>query len=768
MYRYVLLVLLALLFPAAVSAQTPTPTPTLTDDGIISTYNYDLTPEPQFSADMSHDDILRFLGVQESYQIGVMGTADLTRPGVSQLSEVLPLVAPRSAAAVFISCSDRNGSMPSTFQELDGSLATVTNWDWPTYRVCGNLSGPACAAALGDKTTYTYYYNDMGRGSYFTVPYLSFVGAPLGTIAPPSALYSTTPEWSVKLFYERGSTRKPEAGVIPTWSPDTPNPSAFWDFVTNIWNPKEIGKIFDSSVSGRRWYLANIASDQVANYAVQIRLPKIYLNTFKPRISVCAMRPSQYSPEYAATAVIEQTKVSAERTKTAGDVSIPPGATPQTLFEYYDKSINDMWYGGGVYLKCKPLTGKTTYEHCYIDFYGAAGSVPTVLRSGLGVRLVEYDPSDTKLWLNGRTIATTNFTAPRGSWARLTFESVRNWARNKGITFDPYRMVIAVSCPLDGVNILCSPSVNGNAYTHMYNNSADNRKPMRASNSVLGLYGSYPMGVQHYLTATAYKTQKTPTRTMLVMTAVPTITRQPTVLVPTMPPLPPTINATTQAAATRTAITNQQRTATAAAGVTYATQTKLAQIYATATAQQSQLYLMATQSRQTATAQIAIALTSEAVATQYLAATLTSIADTVSTVQATQQSQIDRTATVAVLIDNGDAVIRYSTNQQLEQVNDVSKVGPGAVFELLGNAVTAFDRGLYNSPCNGFPASIGGSSTSSGAYQITNDLADSLCQIRIWLDAQTSVVPLVKQILSAIFVLLIVIMVMRIMRGSNK
>lgn len=571
MIRLIFLVFVALLFPVAALAQTPTITPTTTPTptplfgGVLSTYNYDLTPEPQFDPSMSHDDIMRSLGVQQSYQVGVFGDASLSNPGNTQLSEVVPYVPfGRSAATSFISCSDRNGSTAAAFQNLDGTAATVVNWDWPTYSVCGNLSGPACAAALGDKTTYTYYYSDMGRGSWFTIPYLSFVGAPTGVVAPPSSIYSTTPEWSAKLYFETGSTRSPEAGVIPTYRPEQANPTAIYDLISNIWNPKEIGRIFDSSVSGRRWYITNLQSNEVGNFAVQFRMPKIYLNTFKPRLSVCAMRPYQYSPEFAATAVAEQTAIAATRTLVAGDVVAPPAPTSPPTFEFWDSYLNDMWYGGSFYLKCLPLAGKTSLDHCFINVYGAGGTVPTVLRSGVHIKIVEYDPATNKV---GSDLLKSNFVAARGVWSRLSFDFIRDWAKTKGISFDPYRMWIYVSCPVGGINMICVPSVNGSAFNHMYSKSEDNKKPIRSGSAVLKLYGSYPGGQQAYLTATAYKSAKTPTVTQRIMTTVPTLTRQPTVIWPTVPPIPPTVNATLQTGATQTAISRQRQTATAAASV---------------------------------------------------------------------------------------------------------------------------------------------------------------------------------------------------------
>lgn len=759
-------IVLVMLIPGAALANTatPTPTPTVAGDTYISTQQvFDLQPELQYDASFTHDDIVRDLGISDAFEVGVYAQSlDMTSKLNEQLGDSSAVLStPRSSA--WVSCSERSGSTPVAIAPPVGAAA-VSEWTWSQYTECGGYRGPACAAQLQDITYYTMYYSDLGRGSWITIPYLWFSGAPAGVSAPPSAVYSSRPEWHAKLYFEDGSIREPEAGVIPTYRPEVQSPGQPYEYMSNIWNPREIGLVNDTNVSGRRYYITQLTANQVANFAVQIRMPRRLLNSFKPRISVCAVRPYQYSPAYAQTQVVLQTQVAATRTSVAGDVIVPPAPTRVTTNNTWNDKLIQMHTGARWYTQC--LTNDL--NQCFVEVYGSAGSTPTYVRTALRISVLDYDPSTKRV---GSEVYSQNYVFARGAVSRIDYAQIAGYMLQSGKAFNRYRHLIQIQCPITGSNIICAPP-SGPNWANQYecaNGSCPNNRPMTtASNAYmiwsLAGYG----GSQAGMTATAYKSQRTPTITQRVFTAVPTFTQRPTVVWPTLPPPPPTINATLQTGATQTAIVRQRQTATTAAGSTYGTQTAVAVIIAQATAAQATANAQSTAFRQTATAQTRATQTVQAVATVQLAATLTAISQQVGTQQATQEAGANRTATVAVLIDDGDAVIRFRTNEQLEQVEEVSNVGPGAVFDMLSNAFTAFDRGLYSTPCNGFPASLGGVSTTDGAYQITNDLAQSLCTIRQWLDSQTSVIPLVRQILSVVFVLLIAIMVLRIIRGSSK
>ena len=770
MSRLLIVLITMFAIPGVVLANTPTPTttptPTATAVGqtYIDTVNlYDTDWTSQYDPSMSHNDIMRSLGVDGSYQSGVYGQS-LPFNDVLNVS----LGADRSPdnpvtrSLSYITCSDRNGSVAGAYTRMAGVQA-VAQWNWTQYTECGGYRGPACAAQLQDMGTYTYYYSDLGRGSWFTIPHLSFFGAPIGAPAPPSGVYSTVPQWTAKLFFENGSVREVETGAIPTWRPDQQAPGQPYINWGNIWNPREIGRTFETDTAGRRFYITALQNNQVANFAVQFRMPKRYIDTFKPRLSVCAVRPNEYNPSFAATAQAQQTNVAATRTVVAGNIIVPPAPTTAVSALQWDDQIKALWQGQSYYAQCRPVNNIDRYDHCWFDFYGASGSTPTYIVSGLYVEVFSYDPATRQV---GGLIAFANFTGTRGLFNKLTFEQIKTWYQSQNNRrWDPYRTIVQISCARFNGNT-CPPAYN-NGQIDMYKEPGHHLPTGRSSPTYLILSpGQFKNNFR--ATATAYKSQRTPTRTVQVMTAIPTFTPRPTNVWPTLPPAPPTINATTQTGATQTAIVRQRQTATAAAGVTYATQTAVAVAIAQATAAQATAYTQQTAQRATATAAIAQTQVVELAITSAAQATMTAVAQIVGTMAATQQAGVNRTATVQMLIDDGDAVFRGSFGEQIEQAKDVSEVGPGGVFSVLVDAATAFDRGLQSSPCNGLPASIAGRSTTSGDYQITDDLAASLCTIRQWLDAQTNVIPLIRQILSVVIVLLIVIMIMRIIRGSSS
>jgi hypothetical protein len=395
------------------------------------------------------------------------------------------------------------------------------------------------------------------------------------------------------------------------------------------------------------------------------------------------------------------------------------------------------------------------------------GTTPSNLRSALYVRVYEWSATTGRI---GKMIKGYNTLCPRGEWCKLSFADVKKdfpeYSNNK--------YLIGISCGIS-FNVVCPPFASPGAdwlnFLHWFD-SGDQRTSVRSRS--VKMFRSPYQGAVSYLTATAYKSQKTATVTRQIMTAVPSFTPRPTISFPptiTLGPPPPTVGG--QSAATLTAIARDAATKTAAAlslsqtqNAMRATQTALAlsqtQIQATRNAQ-------ATAARGTATAVTNATRTVEAAITQVLYITQTHIANNAATAAATLAPGVAATATALALASDGCAVFCFNVNEQTQALEkQAPTVGAGSVIAELARVFVSFENGLKSSPCNGLPASIAGVQLGSGDYQIRDDLANSLCYWRNWFDSNTNIFPMIRVVLAAVMVILIAIMVLRIIRRAIK
>lgn len=732
---HIILLLILLFMPVSVYAQS-TSTPVTESIESITMGDSSIDDfEPQYDYD-SETDVFRELGVYDAYSFSMLGSM----AGLSDaelLNDNVVALVPFSRSSTTYACSVTDGTIPSNVSGVDG---VAGDWTYQQYTTCNNLSGPACAAVLQQRAYYSYIYSDLGRGSSFYISYLSFTGASSdgSSKAPVSNTFDVRNyKWASTVFYKTTSVREARPGVELT-----PIPSGSWVKIkSGLYNPNTIFRSVNPGPAGK-YYVDNISDTQIAMYAVQIMVPAVIVKTFKPRVNVCAVRPSSYDPVKAATAVARATNLAKTATaqvqKPATVVATPPSAT------YWDVNIQRMWENGREYYL---NIYHPNLDLSYLTFYGASGSVPSTLLSGIRIRIYDYDYSLNRV---GNMRQAITYTCARGQWCTLTASDIKknySW-------FNPSTMKLTVSCPVTA-NRVCPPMNVDDRFASWFD-AGERANSTKAANSVFSLDPKIDDGsISFPATATAYKTYRTPTRTIAkTFTAVRTNTPLPTVRTATSIGV-----SSTQSAQTATAQTIANRN----------TATAYARVVQTATAANATSQAQVTNVVRTATAAIARTQTAEAQITSVVDVTLTAISDWVATQQATQQVYIDTTKTAVQVADDGSNVIQQNTDPQIDLIDDVGDVvGPGEVIKIITEASTALDRGLDSSPCQGFPVSLGGFNTDAGAYAINDDLAKSLCDIQAWLDSDQSFVPFVRTILSVIFVLLFAMLILRIVRGFIK
>ena len=728
---YIFMIALFALLPVSVYAQTATPDP---DDIEFMTMGDTSANEyvPQFQD--THENVLRSLDLEDTYSFSMIGEPSTF--GHERLpDDTVDAFVSFARSSVTYPCNNSDGTIPSNVTGLDGVAGT---WSYSQYKNCNGLSGPACAAALSKTASYTYFYTDLGRGSYFHISYLSFDGASVGDTPPASNTYSPQNfRWSSKVFYRAGSARDVSPNVALT-----PIPAGSWQVISaSLWHPQ---KIFVNDMFPKYINDTNLTNKQIGYYSVQISVPAVIAKSFRPRVTVCAVRPTGYDPVKAATQVAQHTSIAQTATKSAGNTA-PRSPTPVTA-TYWDANLQKMWENSREYIW---NIYHPNLSLSYVNFYGATNQVPTTLLSGLRIRIYRYDRAAGNVV--GALVQDSHWQCQRGAMCTISAATIAE----RFSYFNTSNYIMSVSCPVVA-NRVCPP-FDDSRFTGWYANNI-RIKSGKASNTIFSL-DPHPRGdgTQNFImTATAYKTLKTPTRTTApTFTAVRTFTPIPTVATRTSIP---TVLSTAGAQTATAHVLHQRQTATA-----------YARVVQTATSHSATSAAQITNVVRTATAAINQTQTVQAQVTSVIQLTQTAIANIVGTLEATQQVYIDKTKTAISLADDADAAIRPNLPPQIDVIDDVADgSGPGEVIKVITDATTALDRGLDGSPCNGFPDSLGGFSTRNGAYEITDDLAVSLCQVQEWLDTDQTFVPFVRTIVYVILVLVFVVTIMYVIRGFLK
>lgn len=711
-------VLLGSLLPERVAAAiTPVPTISAVDYTALQSLN-NLTVD---YTSVSLDDALGSASFVGAYDLR-HGVSEYYS-GVTTNDAVLPTY---PLTTDVTACSSYSGDTPGVGGGGGGGSygvnSTVTTpYTWQQYLNACTMGGPACAAAFQQKVTISLGYW-VGAGASVSVPMVTFTGAPVGAPAPPAAYRSSAPIWGVSLFIDPTSARpRVTGGVIPTFAP-TSIPS-IWDSLGGILTPPEIGRVFGDGVG--RITSAMVAIGYVKKIRLDVLIPALLQNVLRPTIQVCDYIPQDVSDP----------TVVARASATIAATAIPATTPVNSALSYFNLGTNWQKVHNGLVLGYRLHCSAINRAYCvvqiksplsgYISWKFERGVLPAgaYLGYGMGASCGSLDGGCYYSWSALGASATEDV---------FIYCTVLDYSASTGriCPLDVWlssavQVVSSISCPC--VNFAATRTAGVGVTPTI------TVRPVIPTYQVVATATPLVQVVTNTPVATAAVADGAATKTVKAIIS----NNQTATMVSRY------LTATAYVANTNN--TTVARTSTAAAYINYnGTATALVQFQAG-----------------TATARIAQTAVAAATATQslYLA----------QTAQAAGTAQAQITATRAVLIDNGNATdgrdpaIVYQVTDKL--TSSMSVFGALSSLKSLG---LAFTDGLVSTPCNGLPSSIDGASL-SGGWSLSG-MAPALCAVRVWLAAQTTALPYVRVLISALMVLFMLRVVMRFFmhQSSNK
>jgi len=695
----VFIVWLLVPFTASAATSTPVATITTTQYNALNSLN-DLTVVP---SSLTLEKALGGASFVGQYSL-VHGVSDI-HTGFTTNAASLP-VYPYTSGVV--QCNSQSGDAPNVGAAFDTSVVTTNTYTWQQYLNSCSLGGPACAAAFQQKTIISLGYW-VGAGANISVPYVSFVGAPLGAPAPPSERRSSSPIWGVRLAIDNGQVRpRATEGAIPTFAP-TSIPS-IWSELGSLITPPEIGKVYGSALE--YFTAAQIAIGYLKKIRVDIIVPALLQNVLVPTIKVCdyvALDISNPTVVARASATVIPTAITAATAVPANLSYYSLGASwqkvHQGLVSGYRLHCNAVNLSYCVIKILPPLSG-------YISWKFATGQLPPTYFTGFG------GMSSACGNLDGVCYYSWQF--PLGA---ASYDDVYIYC-----TFYDYSQQTGRICPAD-INLSSAITVVSSIACPCVNLNATRTAAVPVSPTITS--AAIVPTIKPVLTSTTIPTYIAPTALPATAAVNTTLTRTSQAAIF----LTQTALAYNRAATLTAAISQQNQTAIAGT----ATRNAYVNAIASATAVMLNQY-------GTATARIAQTAVAAATSTQSLLLAQTA--------QAATTAQALLTSTRVVAIDNGgvtdgrDPAIVYGVTDKLIQTMSIFDA-----LNSLKDLGTAFTDGMANSPCNGLPQSIDGVSL-SGGWSFSG-MAPALCAVRQWLEAQSTGIPYLRILISALIVLFI-------------
>lgn len=605
--------------------------------------------------------------------------------------------------AVNIPCTQYSGQQINASQIVP---AGVADWSYNDYiNACGNLGGPACAAAMGDKVYYAVSAY-VGPGSLVSVPNAYFTGASSGNRLPPSEGRSASAVWGVTAYIDPYTIMDRD---VPFPTPYVQTATVpFWERIGTVGLPlyhalfnDDFGNTFVQSIS--RGFI--IGTGKIAKLIVQFTVPKLLLSTLRPVLKVCDRIETQIDLGNA-TAIARATATARAR----ATVYVPPvrpsitpaGYTdPRSFYTPPSALINGMYTGqySGVEIQCD--ANNSWWCEVRLDARGDPNFKP--VNAGDSHCLIVESSTRVLQYLcigAGVLLDAYNFSA-------------RNMSPGERVRVRCIQSTVGWPCPARSLRFTAQMSIK----------------------TYLGGDG---------LNLAATQTRKAVAATSTRAIATPTVTAG---LVPTIPAY--ATNTATPAGATTATRTAIARTATAQS------------TNRTATA----AYILA--QRQTATAYAAVA-TNQALArgsaTAQVAQTATAQLYVQQTAYARATQEAYATATRGTAIDNNRSLAGRDPAVQDAAINDLTgRTSVNGLLAGVSSLFTTFGQSLAGSPCL---APVGMSVMglpidASGQMFQSDQLFSALCTIRTWLESDTRVIPVMRGIISAVMLLGFGLLIMR-------